>query len=289
LALWIALGVLPTVAVALLLYLIRSISEPAPDGPEEFLGRPRTPGETLVACLGDSHTHGRVGADWVKKLRMRMGMEGWLFINAGHNGDVAWNVAQRLEPVIACDPDYAIVLVGSNDVMAACHPDDAAEYVKSGGLPQAPDIGWYEGQLREIVRRLKEGTHAEVILCTIPPLGEAKQGEVDGILAAHNAVVGMIGRTEKLDVLPVHRLLSSEIRDGGPVYVPGDRRGPMLRAIARRYLRGRTWDEAGAEGGYSLLTDGVHLGERAAGLLSAMFERHLRDRPAKKSAPPPPF
>jgi len=289
LALWIILGLLPTVAIVAVLYLVRAITRPPRGGPEEFMSRPRTPGEKLVACLGDSHTHGRVGADWVTKLRMKMGMEGWLFINAGHNGDVAWNLGQRLQPVIACDPDYAVILIGSNDVMAACHPDDAAEYVRGGGLPTTPNISWYEEQLREIVQRIKEGTSAEIVLCTIPPLGEGKQADVAGVLAAHNAVVGMIGRSEKLEVLPVHRKLAAEIRDGGPAYRPGDRRRPMLLAAFRRYFQGKTWDEAGAQGGYSLLTDGIHLGERAGGMIAAMVERHLRSRPSATAAPPPPF
>lgn len=274
---WILLGAVPTLAAVMILYLVRSISKPPSGPPEEFLSRPRTPGETLVACLGDSHTHGRVGADWVRKMRMRMGMEGWLFINAGHNGDLAWNLLQRLEPVIACDPDCAVILIGSNDVMAACHAGDAAEYVKSNALPAPPNIGWYEEQLRAVVRQFKERTHAEVVLCTIPPLGEGPQEEVAGVLAAHNAVVGMIGRTEGVHVLPLHRLLATELKGHvGPAYTPGDRKRPMGRALVGRYLLGKTFDQVGQEAGFSLLSDGIHLGDRAATMLATMVEQHLR-------------
>jgi lysophospholipase L1-like esterase len=278
LSLWIAAGLLASFVAAMLVHLLRVTTGPPDGGPEEFLNRPRMSGETLVACLGDSHTHGRVGADWVGLLRRRMGMEGWLFINAGRNGDLAWNLGQRLEPVIRCDPDFAVILIGSNDLMAACHPGDAAEYVVSNGLPRTPGIDWYERQLREIVHRLKEATHAEIILCTLPPLGEDPPGEWAGVLAAHNAVVGMLGRVERLTVLPVHRMLAAEVKEPGPAYIPGDRKRPIFRALLRRYLLGRTWDQAGEAGGYSLLTDGIHLGDRAAGMLSVMVEEHLRGR-----------
>jgi lysophospholipase L1-like esterase len=250
------------------------------------------PGEILVACLGDSHTHGRVGADWVRRIRMRMGIEGWLFINAGHNGDLAWNLGQRLEEVILCDPDFALILIGSNDIMGACDPDDAAAYVESNRLPRTPNIDWYESQLRDIVHRLKEATHAEIILCTLPPLGEEPEGPAAGAVAAHNAIVGMLGRVERLAVLPLHRLLAAEIKKSpGPPYVPGNRKGPMYRALLRRYLLGKTWDEVGRAQGYSLLTDGIHLGDRAGGMLAALVEDHLRGRGGskKKAVPPPPF
>ena len=276
-ALWVFLGLSSTAAAALLVYFLGAVLRPPDHAPEEFLRRPRVPGERLVVCLGDSHTHGRVGADWVAGVQRRMGMEGWLFVNAGHNGDLAWNLAQRLDPVIACDPDHAIILVGSNDLMAACHPDDAAEYVENHGLPRTPGIDWYEEQLREIVHRLKEATRAKIILCTLPPLGESVDPEVAGRHAAHNAIIGMLGRVERLTVLPLHRVLAREIEKApGPPYIPGDRRGPILRALVSRYLRGRSWDEAGRAQGYSVLTDGIHLGDKAAQVLAGMVEAHLR-------------
>ena len=49
----------------------------------------------LVACLGDSITQGQVSANYVKLLERRWESNGVRFVNAGVNGDLAHNVAQR--------------------------------------------------------------------------------------------------------------------------------------------------------------------------------------------------
>ena len=80
---WIAAAALASTALLILVHLVRAVDRPADDGPEKHVGRPRSSGETRVVCFGDSHTHGRAGADWVSLLRERMGPDGYLFINAG--------------------------------------------------------------------------------------------------------------------------------------------------------------------------------------------------------------
>ena len=52
----------------------------------------------VVVCCGDSITHGRIGYDWVSELAA--GDKSKLFINAGINGDLAWNLFQRLDEII---------------------------------------------------------------------------------------------------------------------------------------------------------------------------------------------
>src|SRR5690242_1302903 len=77
----------------------------------------RDPAKKTVACLGASIVHGRMSADVVAALAARLGDE-YQVVNAGVNGDLAYNARQRLPDVIACEPDYVVVLVGTNDVLA---------------------------------------------------------------------------------------------------------------------------------------------------------------------------
>ena len=74
------------------------------------------PAESLVVCLGDSNTQGQFSANYVKRLQDRW--PGTRFINAGVNGQLAYNITQRLDEVVAQQPDVVTLLVGTNDVNA---------------------------------------------------------------------------------------------------------------------------------------------------------------------------
>ena len=64
-------------------------------------GRPKI--GRLVACIGDSLTHGNLGVCWVNHLRHEFPND--KFLNEGINGDVVWQVHERLEPILKCHPD----------------------------------------------------------------------------------------------------------------------------------------------------------------------------------------
>ena len=60
----------------------------------------------IVLCCGDSITHGHIGYDWVGALRENDSSK--IYVNAGVNGDLAWNLNQRLEDALKCNRDYFI-------------------------------------------------------------------------------------------------------------------------------------------------------------------------------------
>jgi hypothetical protein len=95
------------------------LSQKTPDYPQKVL-----------VCLGDSITHGRCSDDWVQRVRGRVTGEDWEVVNAGINGDTAWNMLQRLADVIACQPDAVCILCGTNDISADANP------AAHGRLPQ---------------------------------------------------------------------------------------------------------------------------------------------------------
>ena len=84
------------------------------------------PAESLVVCLGDSNTQGQFSANYVKRLQDRW--PGTRFINAGVNGQLAYNITQRLDEVVAQQPDVVTLLVGTNDVNAQFDASWLARY-----------------------------------------------------------------------------------------------------------------------------------------------------------------
>ena len=61
----------------------------------------------LIACIGDSLTHGNIGQSWVDYLREEFPND--IFLNEGINANTTWQVLQRLDPILKCKPDLIIL------------------------------------------------------------------------------------------------------------------------------------------------------------------------------------
>ena len=68
---------------------------------------------------------------------------GYEFVNAGIDGDLAWNVLARIGDVVRCEPDIVTLLVGSNDVVATSSAFLEKMYRRLQRLPHVPTLGWY--------------------------------------------------------------------------------------------------------------------------------------------------
>ncbi len=263
---------------------LRKGSEPPEVTPQRFVTEGlRRAGSTVVACVGASITHGRIGASFVDVLSERLGRDGFQFVNAGVNGDLAFNTLQRLNHVIACDPDVAIVLVGSNDVMAGLGMRRALGYRVFKRLPVHPTLPWYRDSLRALATRLTRETRARVVLCSLPTLGERVDAQVNQRLAAYNAVIGDIAAETDAAYLPLHEHLDAWLarvgHANGPAFASATRL--MLSALVRHYRLGHAWDEIASAHGYELFVDGMHVSDRGAHLIADQMERFLREERTK--------
>ena len=144
-------------AAAALAYAARQITAPAKGIPNEFLIQPRKLDQYVTVCLGASIMHGRVSVDIVDLLRQRLPEPEHAFVNAGINGDLAWNALQRLPLVIACDPD-AVVVLGRERTMCLRRLSErvAKMAIKGKKLPTVPTLSWYAENLSRIVLRPPE-------------------------------------------------------------------------------------------------------------------------------------
>ena len=256
--------------VAALAYAGWQGTRPATGGPTE---RP-PPDKPVVLCLGDSLTHGRIGHDWVADLRARH--PEWHVVNAGINGQVTWQMLQRVDELLALEPAAVLLLTGCNDCMASLDRADGEAYRDGNDLPQVPDLPWFERCLGELLERL-EGVPTAVL--TLAPLGEDGVDHVDPF----NGVIRRLAPV----VLPLNERLRHD--RGGPGHrVRWARKRVVLGALGQRYLLGRSWDAiAEARGGW-MLVDGIHFSDRAAAALLELVEPWLRDELRSSSARPSP-
>jgi acyl-CoA thioesterase I len=234
------------------------------------------PGTRLVACVGDSITQGSVSANYVDLLSDRLAPSGFTVVNEGVNGNLAWNVLQRLDSVIARRPDVVTLLIGTNDVNATLDEKSQRSYRRSQRLPGRASLPWYRESVAAILDRLAAETEARVIVLDIPMLGEDLSSEWNRRVDAHNDSLRLICADRGVECLPLHdRLVALLPVDHEPPTYTGDR-VLMVRAILRHVVLRSSWDAISHRNGLGVLTDHIHLNDRAAAVVADLVEQALK-------------
>jgi len=236
--------------------------------------------ERLVICLGASIVRGLFGTNFVELLRERLSKEGYHFVNAGVGGDMAYNVLARLHTVIAHEPDYVVILVGTNDVTATLHPRIAQMSVtRLGRRPhQRPSAEWYQKNMFQITKLLKERTKARIAIASLPILGEDLASLHNERVRAYNALLKEIAVQEQVTYLPVNERQEEYLREvqhtaGRPLEA---RDMLTLKLLLRHYLLRQTFDEISKRNKFLLVTDGIHMNSRGAAMIADQIEVFLR-------------
>jgi len=188
------------------IYLWERITRPPVNNPAHFLKRFRelSPPRPVLVCLGDSLTHGRVSDDWTRKIPSKIAtkmkfdrpeqrdfMDPVWVVNAGQNSITSWVILQeRLQAALACYPDYILIMIGTNDVLAMNSPIVSNDKVASFDLPDPPSMAGLERNLRGIVDFIsKASPKTEIGLCTLPPMGEDLTSPVNKLVKQANEII----------------------------------------------------------------------------------------------------
>jgi lysophospholipase L1-like esterase len=190
---------------------VSSASPPAhAPGIGAFLGAGQLPqGTRLVVCAGDSITRGQSSANWVDLLQHRLAPEGYQFVNAGIDGDLAWNVLQRTDDLIRCQPDIVTLQAGTNDINATYGTWQAKTYRRQQHIPQTPTLDWYAECAEEILTRLQSQTSARIAVLDIPMIGEDLGSAINRRVDTYNQALRQVAAAHAVQCLPVHDTLAS--------------------------------------------------------------------------------
>ena len=225
----------------------------------------------VVVCCGDSITHGHIGYNWVGSLREYDTSK--VYINAGINADLTWNLNQRVHDILKHDPDYITILIGTNDAIGS-QPVKMIQdyYIQTKGLPQKPSIDWYEEQLGLFIKTIKEKTEAKVAIFTLPWLGEQKESSIIKVINNHNQIIKDLARNYDIEILDLYNEFDLQIKDNDSVpYTTSElRRLRGLRAVVLYYLFGWTWKDIGKKYRLKLLCDHIHLNEDGGQIIKSL-------------------
>ncbi len=223
----------------------------------------------LVVFVGDSITHGKLSTNFTAMVSQKLIGEDYEFVNAGINGELAWNITRRLDEVIKLNPDIVTLMVGTNDAMGSLTPKDAREYRKWQGLPQDPTVDWYQEMVEHIVSRLKEKTSAQIAIVSIPPLGEDPTHPAFIRSRELSEISKTIAKKFEIVYLPANEMMSDYILDNPsiPKSPFENRHREIFMATYKHYILRRSWDRISNDSGFNLLIDHIHLNSRAASMV----------------------
>lgn len=279
-------GLVLAVPAGMQMYAFKQTSKPAVGNPSDFR-KDKAAGKShrgiLVACLGDSLTHGVCNPDWVDALRNEM-VATHSFINAGVNGDTSWNVDQRLRDDVLphAVPDAVVLLVGSNDCMGTYNDDDGKLYMRDKGLPEALCLEVYQKNMRSILNQLRAAGVIKRAVMTLPPLGEKQDSAANKLVAAFNEHIEAIAKETDTTLLPLNAKLWQALEGRHPtanaVYDSDGklmRALPMLKALRSHYVWGRSWDQCADEQDMFVLCDRIHLSDRGGAIVKDLVQAWL--------------
>ena len=247
--------------------------------PANYLERkPPDVNKPVVVFMGNSITHGRIGVNYVDMIEDQMRDIDIEFINAGVNSELAWNILQRVDKVIQCEPDVVTILVGTNDANASMTHSTMKDYVRRMKLPRDPDKGWYKESLSSIVMRLKRETNAKIALISIPTIGEVSDHPAFIRSAEYGKIVHKVASQLEVTYLPLHEMMAERLnknennaRYSYEKYFIG-----IIKGIMRHYILRRSWDDIARGSGFSLHVDYLHLNTAGAQLVADLVVEFLQ-------------
>lgn len=234
---------------------------------KDVFGSPVPPqGKTGVpVCLGDSLTQGTVSDRWVSRLPMAIE-------NHGVNGDLAYNVRQRLQVALSSSPPWVTLWCGTNDARGIVSEDAANMYIQQKSLPQAPTEDFFRSNYQQILEAL-EGTPTVVL--TLPPLGEQPDSPENQVVERLNHFIRAQADARGLPCVDVYALFSERLSSGAPAY---SNQGSLVRMMTTgmRYAFFETdLDRMSEQGGMVYSHDFVHLNHRAGAMVAEAVQEAL--------------
>nr|MDO8110107.1 SGNH/GDSL hydrolase family protein [Candidatus Sigynarchaeota archaeon] len=234
------------------------------------------PGRKRVVVIGDSLTHGNVSANYISMLGKRLQKDGKVMdiINAGINSNLAWNVLQRLDDIIACNPDYVTILIGTNDVNATLNPANEKRYIKMQKLPEKPTEQFFRKNLEEIISTLKDLSKAKIAVLSLPTIGEDINDAAFKAGQHYSRVIKEIAAQMGIEYLPLCETMTAYLKEhpSTPRYTYASYFWIQWVQILLHY-HGVSFARLAKMWGFQLHCDFLHINKKGAELVVDLIEK----------------
>jgi len=248
--------------------------------PEQFKGISKKDGDIRIVFFGDSLTHGAASDNFIKRIRDEFNQPHMTMVNAGINGDLAFNLVQRLPSIVELEPDFVFILVGTNDVRGSEDPRAGREYVRTKKLPCAPSFESFSKHYIALIEQLMEQTGARIIMSTLPPMSEHRKDPIHAFMAPFNEVITKLATSKKLPLVDLYSELLDASKniylENPPRYSANHCLWLILKTAFKHHALKLGTDTISDQHGMYMLTDFLHLNERAGKRVAEHFADQLR-------------
>jgi lysophospholipase L1-like esterase len=184
-------------------------------------------------------------------------------LNAGVNSDLTHTLLQRIDDVIACQPDFITILAGTNDVSATMSQELLNSFRQTGRITKdmVPDFESFRKNYQEIIHRLKHSTKAKIALLSLPVMSEDLHHEANIKADKYSAYIRQLAQDHQLTYLPLREKQKDYLlANPRPLKHTFEETYKLLIfSIINHYILGKDWDYTSRKHGYQLTPDNIHL------------------------------
>ncbi|NDB28053.1 SGNH/GDSL hydrolase family protein [archaeon] len=272
----ILLGILALLLIWLL-YGFRSLGELPLNNPKTYLKNKRDDGKEIVVLIGDSLTHGNVQPSWVNSMRKKMG-EDFEFINAGINGETTNDVLNRINEILACDPNIATLLIGNNNLMGSFERNER-NYKKSKQVEWS--INGFENEYRMIVKRLIEND-IKLAVSSLMSYGEEIGCDEFERTREYSKIIKKIADEFSLYYIPLFEEIEKYlIEKGGNRNLPKIENDSLIMLqnfMIKKILLKQSWDKISTDSRFKVTLDHIHFNNYSANLMESMVSEFIKSK-----------
>lgn len=236
-------------------------------------------GKIKVVCAGDSNTHGNVSSDWVAYLQGKH--PNYFFFNAGINADLTFTLKRRWDDIIALQPDFVTILIGTNDINATSGEDELKTYRDMGKLEkwEHPDIVHFKDNLNFLVGRLKKETTARIALMSLPLITEDLNTLSNQKVDKYSKLIQEVAEDNEVTYLPLHEKQKNYLLShSSNTNVSNASKNILLyKSVVYHYLLKKDWNYISQKNGFQLLTDTIHQNDIAGKMIADLVEGWLHE------------
>ena len=240
----------------------------------------------VVVCAGDSITHGNMGANYVDMLSGTLGNQAFYFFNAGINADLTFTLLRRIDDIVACQPQYITLLIGTNDLNATMSPSLLNSYRSLHKITpdEIPTFETFKTNYQKIIECLKTRTKAQIAVCSLPIISEDLAHQINIDADQYSAFLKDLCAEQQLTYLLVRERMKDYLKEiNKKLGTPYHQTTLLMNVgVMRHYLFGTSWDTISNAHGNALSYDNLHLNNRGAEIIMDCVTVFLSKQPNTK-------
>lgn len=251
----------------------KSFFNKPPDYPE--YSKLNREGKPIFIAFGDSLTQGNMSANWVNILKEKH--PEIQFLNAGMNADLTYTLLTRIDEIIACQPHFISLIIGSNDLMATLTPARMKRYYGLGKITEDANYEGFVSNYREIIELLTTQTTAKIFVASLPPITEDFTYEGNLKADQYSETIKETAQEFGLKYIPFREKLKSNMPNKSDQIQDFTNSDNLIRmAGLKKIFLGKSWNEIAASRKAKYMTDNIHLNDDAAEILAEMIEAEIK-------------